>query len=54
METFKRLLVITATFFTGMLISSMWITNSDSWKIYLPVVLLCITLKMTLDKNELK
>jgi len=50
MKKVKKLLVTTAIIFSGMILSSLWITNSDSWKIYLPIVLACISLKMALDE----
>lgn len=50
MKTFKKLLTLTATFFSGMLLTSLWLTKNDNWEIYLPIVLACIILKMMLDE----
>ncbi len=52
MKTFKKILTLTATFFSGMVLTSLWFTKSDNWEIYLPIVLACITLKMVLDEDK--
>lgn len=52
MEKFKRFLNSIAAFFSGMVLSSLWFTGSDTWKIHLPIVLLCIVLRMFLDEEK--
>jgi hypothetical protein len=50
MKKIKKFLVTAAIIFSGMAFSSLWITNSDSWKIYFPIVLTCISFKISLDQ----
>lgn len=50
-KLFYRFLQTTAVIFTGSVVSSLWITNSDTWKISLPIVLICITLERYLKRE---
>jgi len=37
---------------TGLTMSSLWITNNDNWKIYLPLIFICIGLRNAIDDAE--
>jgi len=45
-----KFLNTTAAIMTGAMIASLFITHTETWKIYLVVALLCITLKNTLEE----
>lgn len=47
-----RIANVIATFGTGMIISSMWITQTDNWKSYLPVVLLAIMVSLVMNEHK--
>ena len=38
--------------FTGATTSSLWITNSNSWETYLPISLICISLKFLINEQQ--
>lgn len=42
---FKRLLNTMATLETGMVVSSLFITHTDSWQLHLCIALFCIVSK---------
>jgi len=50
MKKTQKLLTSLAIIFTGMMVSSFWITESEHWRFYLIVVLACVTLKSTLNE----
>lgn len=52
MTTLKNILNKIAIITTGAILSSLWITHSDSWKYYLPVCLLCITATQSFELKK--
>jgi len=38
-----------AIFISGMIISSLWITKTNNWKLYLPICLACIILSQSIN-----
>ena len=40
---FRKLLKSLIVIFSGMILSSLWITKTENWKMYLPIVLLSIS-----------
>ena len=50
MKRLNKFLTNAIAILTGMICSSLWITHSDYWKVYLPIVLLCISFKMIIEK----
>ena len=51
MKKVKRFLNTMAIIINGMLLSSLWITQTDTWKIYLPICLFCIVFRQSLSDN---
>lgn len=51
MKKVKNFLNTVAMFTSGMILSSLWITQTDSWKWYLPVCLICIALGQSLNDD---
>jgi len=39
----KSILVTLMSILSGMILGSLWITHDESWKIYLPILLILIT-----------
>ena len=37
--------------FTGMTVSSLWITKSETYKIYIPIILIILIIFMIIHKN---
>lgn len=52
MKTFSKIIVTMMSFFTGMTITSLWITDTEQWKIYLPVILILICMRMGIDEVD--
>jgi len=50
----KRFLIVVATILTGSLMMNMWVTKTDNWKLYLPIIILCIVLErfISMEENE--
>ncbi len=42
-KTIRKITALISIFFTGSLLSSLWITKSENWRIYLPIILICIS-----------
>lgn len=51
MKKVKKFLNTIAVITSGMILSSLWITQTDSWKWYLPVCLACIVLGRPLSDD---
>jgi hypothetical protein len=55
MKSVQMLLTQLFALFTGMTMSSLWITKSESYKIYIPIVLIILLVKLIIsDKRESK
>ena len=52
MKNVKHLLVSLVAIFSGMVMGSLWISHSENWKTYLPMVLICISLRLAFLKDE--
>lgn len=50
-QLFSRFLQTLAVILTGSLLNSLWITHSDTWKISLPIILICITLEKAINNK---
>jgi len=51
MKKLKHLLEALAVIFSGMITGSLWFTHTDNWKIYLPIVLICLILRLAFLKE---
>lgn len=51
MSKIEKFLTTTAIIFTGMMVSSLFVTCTDMWKIYLSIALFCVTLKLAIQKS---
>jgi hypothetical protein len=49
MKKIKRITTSLFTVFTGMLTGSMLITHSETWKIYLPILLIVLSVRLTFE-----
>ena len=52
MKNLNRFLISIIILFSGMIGGSLRITHSEHWKIYLPVVLITLSVKLTLDNKD--
>jgi hypothetical protein len=51
MKKVKKFLNTVAIITSGMILSSLWITQTDNWKWYLPVCLACIVFRQSLSDD---
>ncbi len=54
MINIQRFLTFVYTFVTGMIVSSIWITKTDSYKTYIPIILILIIFKLVLYDDNIK
>lgn len=54
MKSAQMLLTQLFALFTGMTLSSLWITKSESYKIYIPIVLLILLIKLIISDRGSK
>lgn len=53
MKSAQMLLTQLFSLFTGMTLSSLWITKSENYKIYIPIVLIILLIKLIIsDKGS--
>lgn len=52
MKKAKQFFNTLTALFSGLIISSLWISHNDWWKLYLPLILICIGLRNLLDDAE--
>jgi len=50
MRKFRKMLVTMATILSGTVMSSLWLTHNDNWKITLPIALFCLTLERYMEE----
>ena len=48
----KNILSAMSVFISGMVASSFWITKSDNWGIYLPILLIILSLNSNLREDN--
>jgi len=48
----KRVLSLFTLILSGLLLSSLWILENDEWKIYLPLILISISLFMIKESQS--
>jgi hypothetical protein len=54
MKSVQMLLTQLFALFTGMILSSLWITKSESYKIYIPIAVLILLIKLIISDRGSK
>lgn len=54
MKNLKEIFLPIAVFSTGVILSSLWITDSNTWKVFLPIALLSIILNFIINDEKNK